>query len=171
MNLCILHEKAEWVGLYTPKHSRIRHCIFVLTDYIQSHFLLTLGRLDIVRPRVAPLPDTQSQITARELKAGFRFIGISGQAREEGGWGWLQLRSWSKKAFIGKGTKGWHRADEVIVEAWDRLIVSRQIDWLNVITGQSRVGHAGPFCRGQAKFRQAGGLRAECVGRMQEVYG
>ena len=32
-----------------PKQSRIRHCIFFLTDYIQSHFLLTLGRLDIIK--------------------------------------------------------------------------------------------------------------------------
>ena len=36
------------VGLYTPKQSRIRYCIFFLTDYIQSHFLLTLGSLDII---------------------------------------------------------------------------------------------------------------------------
>ena len=34
--------------VYTPKESRIRHCIFLLTDYIQSHFLLSLGRLDII---------------------------------------------------------------------------------------------------------------------------
>ena len=37
------------VGLYTPKQSRIRYFIFFLTDYIQSHFLLTLGSLDIIK--------------------------------------------------------------------------------------------------------------------------
>ena len=48
MNFGILHERAYWVGVYTPKQSRLRHCIFPLTDYIQSHFLLNLGRLDII---------------------------------------------------------------------------------------------------------------------------
>ena len=49
MNFGIFHERAYWVGLYTLKQSRIRHCIFFLTDYIQSHFLLTLGCLDIIK--------------------------------------------------------------------------------------------------------------------------
>ena len=48
MNFCILHERAYWVGVYTPKQSRIRHCMFVLTDYIHIHFLLTLILLDII---------------------------------------------------------------------------------------------------------------------------
>ena len=46
-NFCILHERAYAVGVYTLKQSRIRHCIFFLTDYIKSHFLLTFGRLHI----------------------------------------------------------------------------------------------------------------------------
>ena len=44
----IIHERAYWVGVYTPKQSRIGQCIFSLTQYIQSHFLLTLGRLDTI---------------------------------------------------------------------------------------------------------------------------
>ena len=39
--------ESYWVGVYTPKESRIGDCIFSLTDYIQSHFLLTLGHQDI----------------------------------------------------------------------------------------------------------------------------
>ena len=42
------HERAYRVGVYTPKQSRIRHCVFFITDYIRSHFILTLGRLDII---------------------------------------------------------------------------------------------------------------------------
>ena len=41
-------ERAYWVGVYTRKHSRIRHCIFFLTEYIQSDFLLTFGCLHII---------------------------------------------------------------------------------------------------------------------------
>ena len=37
------------MGVYTPTQSRIRYCILFLTDYIQSHFLLTLGRPDIIK--------------------------------------------------------------------------------------------------------------------------
>ena len=42
----ILNERAYGVGVYTPKQSRIGHCIFFLTDYIQSNFAFTLGGLD-----------------------------------------------------------------------------------------------------------------------------
>ena len=38
----ILHERAYKVGVYTPKQSRIEHCIFFLTDYIQSNFVFTI---------------------------------------------------------------------------------------------------------------------------------
>ena len=44
----MLHERAYGVRVYTPKQSTIGHCIFFLTDYIQSQFLLTLGRLHII---------------------------------------------------------------------------------------------------------------------------
>ena len=37
------------MGVYTPKQSKIKHCIFFLTDYMQSQLLLTLGRLDIIK--------------------------------------------------------------------------------------------------------------------------
>ena len=47
-NFGILHERAYLVGVYTPKQSRIRHCMFFLTDYIQSYFFGMLGRLDII---------------------------------------------------------------------------------------------------------------------------
>ena len=43
-----MREHTEF-GVYTPKESRRRHCIFFLTDYIQIHSLLTLGRLDIIK--------------------------------------------------------------------------------------------------------------------------
>ena len=33
-----LHERAYGVGVYTTKQSRIGHCIFYLTDYLQSNF-------------------------------------------------------------------------------------------------------------------------------------
>ena len=42
-NFCILHERAYGVGVYTPKKSRIGHCIFFLTDYIQSKFVFDIG--------------------------------------------------------------------------------------------------------------------------------
>ena len=38
MNFGILHERAYWVGVYTPKQSRQGHCLFSQTDYIQSNF-------------------------------------------------------------------------------------------------------------------------------------
>ena len=41
-----MREHTEF-GVYTPKQSRIRHCIFFLKDYIQSRFLLYLGWLHI----------------------------------------------------------------------------------------------------------------------------
>ena len=34
-----MHERAYGVGVYTPKKSRIGHCIFFLRDYIQSNFV------------------------------------------------------------------------------------------------------------------------------------
>ena len=37
------------MGVYTPKQSKIKHCIFFITEYMQSQFLLTLGRLDIIK--------------------------------------------------------------------------------------------------------------------------
>ena len=39
----ILHERAYWVGVYTPKQSRKGHCIFYITDYIQSNFVFNIG--------------------------------------------------------------------------------------------------------------------------------
>ena len=45
----ILHERAFWVGVYATKERRIRHCIFLPTDNIPSHFLLTLGAYIIFR--------------------------------------------------------------------------------------------------------------------------
>ena len=41
--LRILHESAYWVGVYTPKQSRIGHCIYFLTDYIQSNFVFNIA--------------------------------------------------------------------------------------------------------------------------------
>ena len=35
--------RAYCVGVYTPKQSRIGHCIFLLTDYIQSNFVFNIG--------------------------------------------------------------------------------------------------------------------------------
>ena len=43
MNFCILHERAYGVGVYTPKQSRIGHCIFFLTDYILSNLVYNIG--------------------------------------------------------------------------------------------------------------------------------
>ena len=34
----MLHDRAYGVGVYTPKQSRIGHCIFSLTDYTQRNF-------------------------------------------------------------------------------------------------------------------------------------
>ena len=34
--------------LYTPKQSRIGHCIFFLTDYIQRNFVFNLGVRKII---------------------------------------------------------------------------------------------------------------------------
>ena len=34
-------ENIDWV--YTPKKSRIGHCIFSLTDYIKSNFVFNVG--------------------------------------------------------------------------------------------------------------------------------
>ena len=31
------------MGVFTPKQSRIGHCIFFLTDYIQSNFIFNIG--------------------------------------------------------------------------------------------------------------------------------
>ena len=39
----ILHERAYWVCVYTPKHSRKGCCIFFLTDCIQSNFVFYIG--------------------------------------------------------------------------------------------------------------------------------
>ena len=39
----ILHERAYGVGVYNPKQSRIGHCIFFLTDYIQNKFFSNIG--------------------------------------------------------------------------------------------------------------------------------
>ena len=35
--------RAYEVGVYTPKQSRIGHCIFFLTDYIQRNFVFNIG--------------------------------------------------------------------------------------------------------------------------------
>ena len=37
------NERAYGFGVYTLKQSRIRHCIFFLTDYIQSNFVSNIG--------------------------------------------------------------------------------------------------------------------------------
>ena len=42
-----MREHTELV--YILLNSRKRHCIFFQTDYIQRHFLLTLGRLEIIQ--------------------------------------------------------------------------------------------------------------------------
>ena len=42
-------QKKFTIPYSTPKQSRIKHCIFFLTYCIQSHFLLTLGFLDIIQ--------------------------------------------------------------------------------------------------------------------------
>ena len=39
----ILHDRAYCVVVYTTKNSRIGHCIFFLTDYIQSNFAFNIG--------------------------------------------------------------------------------------------------------------------------------
>ena len=38
----ILYERAYGVDVYTPKQSRIGHCIYFLTDYIQSNFVFNI---------------------------------------------------------------------------------------------------------------------------------
>ena len=38
-----LNERAYSVVVYTPKKSRIGHCIFFLTDYIQSNFVSNIS--------------------------------------------------------------------------------------------------------------------------------
>ena len=43
MNFGILHDRAYGFGLYTPKQSRIGHCIIFLTDYIQRNFAFNIG--------------------------------------------------------------------------------------------------------------------------------
>ena len=43
MNFGILPERAYAVFVYTPKQSRIGHCIFFLTDYFQSNFVFNIG--------------------------------------------------------------------------------------------------------------------------------
>ena len=35
--------RAYGIGVYTPKQSRIGHCIFFLTDFIQSNSLVNNG--------------------------------------------------------------------------------------------------------------------------------
>ena len=35
--------RAYCVGIYTPIESRKGHCIFFLTDYIQSNFVFNIG--------------------------------------------------------------------------------------------------------------------------------
>ena len=35
--------RAGRVGVYTPKQSRNRHCIFFLIEYIQSNFSINIG--------------------------------------------------------------------------------------------------------------------------------
>ena len=35
--------RAYGVGVYTPKQCRKGHCIFYLTDYIQSNFVINIG--------------------------------------------------------------------------------------------------------------------------------
>ena len=35
--------RAYGVGVYTPKQSRIGHCIFIQTDYIQRKFVFNIG--------------------------------------------------------------------------------------------------------------------------------
>ena len=42
-NFGILHERAYRVGVYTTEQSRKGHCIFFLTDYIQSNFAFNIG--------------------------------------------------------------------------------------------------------------------------------
>ena len=37
-----MHERAYGVGVYIPKQSRIGHCIFILTGYIQRNFVLKI---------------------------------------------------------------------------------------------------------------------------------
>ena len=39
----MLHVKAYAVGVYTPRQSRIGHCIFFMTDYIMSNFVFNIG--------------------------------------------------------------------------------------------------------------------------------
>ena len=39
----VLPERVYWVGVYTPKQSRIGHCVFFLTDYFQSNFVFNIG--------------------------------------------------------------------------------------------------------------------------------
>ena len=39
----MLHERAYCVGEYTPKKSRIGHCTFCLTGYIQDNFVFNFG--------------------------------------------------------------------------------------------------------------------------------
>ena len=43
MNSGILHERAYLVGVHTQKQSRTGHCIFFLTNYIQSNFDFNIG--------------------------------------------------------------------------------------------------------------------------------
>ena len=43
LNFGILRERGYLVGLHTPKHSRIGHCIFFLTDYIPRKFAVNIG--------------------------------------------------------------------------------------------------------------------------------
>ena len=41
--MCILHDRAYLVGVYTPIQSRKGHCIIFMTDYIQSNFAFNIG--------------------------------------------------------------------------------------------------------------------------------
>ena len=42
LNFGSLHERAYGVGVYAPKQSRKGHCIFFLTDYTQSNFVVNI---------------------------------------------------------------------------------------------------------------------------------
>ena len=39
----MLHERAYLVGVYTQNLSRVGHCMFFLTDSIQSNFDFNIG--------------------------------------------------------------------------------------------------------------------------------
>ena len=74
MNFGILHERAYGVSVYTPIKSRIKHCIFSVTDYTQNNFVFNIGvpRLYLDFFRFA-----KYRISAFNMKEHMKFVNIT----------------------------------------------------------------------------------------------